>query len=97
MLAIALLGTHHVGAERTARHDAPVAQVGNELAPVILTAQSQPTRASAPDGDAPLAAAPVSEIATPQRTPARVAWDPAASVSIPAIHILPPVRGPPAA
>lgn len=96
VLAIALFGAHHVGAERSATHSSPVAAVETAFAPAILTAQIHLIRASVPEGDTPLATAAGSAMPTPRQTRARVSWDPAASVSTPAINILPPVRGPPA-
>ncbi|MEH6648149.1 hypothetical protein [Sulfitobacter sp.] len=96
VLAIALFGAHHVVAERSVTHDGPAAAAETASAPVILTAQSQLIRAPLPEGDTPLATATRSKIATPRQTLARVSWEPVASVSSPAINILPPVRGPPA-
>tara|TARA_R110002110_G_scaffold216238_4_gene430226 strand:- start:221 stop:577 length:357 start_codon:yes stop_codon:yes gene_type:complete len=96
VLAIALFGAHHVVAERSVTHDGPAAAAETAFAPVILTAQSHLIRASVAEGDTPLATAPGSEIATPRQTLARVSWEPVASISSPAINILPHVRGPPA-
>jgi hypothetical protein len=96
VLAIALFGMHHVAGERTATHNGPVAALEYAFAPAILTAQSHLIRASMPEGDTPLAIAPGSAIPAPRQTLVRVSWEPVASVSTPAINILPPVRGPPA-
>jgi hypothetical protein len=65
VLAVALFGAHHVGAERTATHNGPVAALETAFAPVILTAQNHLIRASVPEGDTPLATAPGSEVPTP--------------------------------
>tara|TARA_R110000850_G_scaffold133459_1_gene254563 strand:- start:1523 stop:1879 length:357 start_codon:yes stop_codon:yes gene_type:complete len=96
VLAVALFGAHHVGAERSTTYNGPIAAVETAFAPAILTAQSHPIRASAPEGDTPQATAPAPELPTPLQTLVRVSWKPVASVSTPAINILPPVRGPPA-
>ena len=96
VLAVALFGAHHVGAERSATQNGLIAAVESAFAPAILTGQSHLIRASLPDGDTPQAIGPASEIATPLRTLVPVSWEPVASVSTPAINILPPVRRPPA-
>jgi hypothetical protein len=95
VLSIALFGQHHVGADRNATHNGPIAEVETAFAPAILTAQNHLIRASVPEGDTPQAIAPASEIATPRRTLALVSAELVASASTPAITILPPVRGPP--
>lgn len=96
VLAVAFFGAHHVGAERNATHNGPSAAVETAFAPVILTAHSHLIRASLPEGDTLLATAPGSDIPKPRQKLVRVSWEPVASVSTPAINILPPVRGPPA-
>ncbi len=96
VLAVGLFGANHVVAERSVTHDGPAAALETAFAEVILTPQSHLIRAPLPEGDTPLATAPGSEIPTPRKTLARVSWEPGASVSTPAINILPPVRGPPA-
>jgi hypothetical protein len=95
-LAAAVLGAHHVGAERTTTHNDPLAELETAFAPVILKAQSHLIRASVPEVDTPLANSPGSETATPRQSLARMSSEPVASGSTPANNILPPVRGPPA-
>ncbi|MEY8117862.1 hypothetical protein AB9F26_06285 [Falsihalocynthiibacter sp. BN13B15] len=96
VLAVALFGAHHVGAKRTATHNGPVEALETAFAPVILTAQSHLIRAPLPEGDTPQATAPAPKVPKQRLTLARVSWQYVASVSTPAITILPPVRGPPA-
>ncbi|MEH6648095.1 hypothetical protein [Sulfitobacter sp.] len=96
VLAVALFGAHDVGAERTTTRNGLVASVETAFSPVILTEQSNLIRASVPKGDKPQATAPAPKISKPRQTLARVSWQYVASVSTPAIIILPPVRGPPA-
>jgi hypothetical protein len=95
VLAVALLGAHHVGAERPATQHGPAAAVETEFVPVLLTAQIHLIRAPLPEGDTPQATVPTPELSTPLQTLARVSWEHAASASTSAINILPPVRGPP--
>jgi hypothetical protein len=97
VLAVALFGAHHVSAEITVTHHGPVAALDTQYAPVILTAQRHLICAPAPESDTPLAAAPAPAAPAPLQIMAHVSWEQAASVSTPAIAILPPVRGPPAA
>jgi hypothetical protein len=97
VLAVALFGAHHVGAERTATHNGPVAALETAFAPVILTAQNHLIRAPVPEGDTPQATTPAPEIPTPLQTLARVSWEHVASASTLTINLLPPVRGPPTA
>jgi hypothetical protein len=96
VLAVALFGAHHVGAERNTTHDGPIAAHETAFAPVILTTQTHLIRASVPEGDTPQAAAPTPELPASLQMLASVAWEHPASASTPAINILPPVRGPPA-
>ena len=97
MLALALFGAHASDAGRAVTNAGPIAANETVFAPIILTAQIQLMRVQLPEGDTPHAATPAPEgPASTQTTAARVSWEQAASLSPFAIHILPPVRGPPA-
>jgi hypothetical protein len=96
VLAVALFGALHVGAERFAMHNGPIAAVETVFAPAILTAQNHLIRASLPEDATPQATAPTQEIPTPPHRLARVSWEHSVTVSTPAITFLPPARGPPA-
>lgn len=97
-VAVALFAAHHVVVERNTAPDSPVAAVESAFAPVILTAQIQPIRASVPEGgDTPHAVAFEPRFNALQQTLAPVLPDPFASGFTLAITILPPVRAPPEA
>ncbi|PIL21333.1 hypothetical protein P775_04915 [Puniceibacterium antarcticum] len=95
VLALAFFGAHDKSGP-TVPSIGPVAEHEAAFAPAILTAQSHLLRAQSPDVDTPplILSAP-GRRALIETAAARISWDQHQSFVPSAIHIQPPVRGPP--
>jgi hypothetical protein len=98
LLALVLFGVPQSHADGTLAHAGPVAQSKVEQAQGILSVQRHLLRAQLPDDDSPDMVAPGAAAQTRQLLFAAT-MSPAPHLSLlpVAIHILPPVLGPPAA